>query len=326
VAGDSVDGGAGTDTIQISTVAQAAAISAAANANITTVEIISAANATVGLTIDLSNQTETFSSISGGSGNDVIVTHFANNTETVNGGAGTDTLKVTTAAEATNVSNAVAGRIVGIEVLDFSGVNAAVTVSMGNMLNTSNYKYIGTAFADNLSAHNTLASTTGDTLVGGAGNDTLAGGTGHDTFAFEATAAGNGLDRITGFTKTGAAFDTLQVSSFLTSLNTTNLFSNGTTTANIAATAYDQHVVLINSTADLSTTLGFNSVFGAGAGHLSLLTSDTQKAVLIEGATANGGTDKMYYVTHDAQGTHVTQVANLVGVSTFIAGTDVHVA
>ena len=352
--GDTVDGGAGTDTIQINTASDATAIAAAVNAAIVNVEVITAANATAGVTLDLHNQTEAFTSINGsnfadtiigtaattnkiyaGGGNDTIIGY--SNAATVDGGAGIDTLKVLTAADATNVSNTTVTKLLNVEVLDFSsvpvtGTNTGVTVSMGNF-NTGaggtavNFKYIGSAFNDTLTAHNTLTTTTGDTLQGGAGNDTLTGGTGHDTFAFEATAAANGLDTINSFTKTGTAYDTLQVSSFLTGLNATNLFLTGTGFANVAATAYDQHVVLLNSTQDLSTTAGFNAVFGAGAGHLALLTADTQKAVLIEGTTGNNtGNDKMYYVTHDAQGTHVTQVATLVGVGQFAAATDVHVA
>jgi Ca2+-binding RTX toxin-like protein len=344
VSGDTVDGGAGTDTISIVSARDALAISNAGDAQIANnVEIISAANATAGVTLNLSNQTEGFTSINGSAFADVITGSGNNNNRiysgagndtingysssaTVDGGAGTDTIKVSTVADASNVSNTTTAKLLNIEVLDFSSVNAGVTVRMANMANSSTFKYIGSGFADTLAAHNTATSNTGDTLVGGAGNDSLSGGTGHDTFAFEATAAGNGLDTITGFTKTGTAFDTLQVSSFLTALNGTNLYLTGSAFTNVAATAYDQHVVLINSTADLATTNGFNSVFGAGAGHLALFTSDAQKAVLIEGTTANNSTDKMYYVTHDNTGTHVTQVASLVGVGQFAAATDVHVA
>jgi hypothetical protein len=73
-------------------------------------------------------------------------------------------------------------------------------------------------------------------------------------------------------TKAGSSFDTLQVSSFLTNLNATNLFVNGST-PNATASAYDQHVGLMsNSNADLTTTLGFNTIFGTNAGQLALST------------------------------------------------------
>ncbi|SMC31109.1 peroxidase family protein [Polynucleobacter kasalickyi] len=343
-AGDTVDGGTQTDTIEINSARDALAISAAVNAAVVNVEVISAANAAAGVTIDLTNQTESFTSINGsafadmitgatsttnkiyaGAGNDTI--NGYSNAATVDGGAGTDTIKVFTTTDASNVSNATAARLLNIEVLDFSSVNAGVTVRMANMANSTTLKYVGSGFADTLAAHNTATTNTGDTLVGGAGNDSLAGGTGHDTFAFETTAAGNGLDTITGFTKTGAAFDTLQVSSFLTNLNATNVFSNGSSTANVAASAYDQHVVLINSTVDLSNSANWSGIFGNGAGHLGAFTNDTQKAVLIEGTTGNNtGTDKMYYVSYSGGAMHVDQVASLVGVGQFTAGTDVHVA
>jgi Ca2+-binding RTX toxin-like protein len=343
-AGDSVDGGAGTDTISIVSARDASAISAASDAQIANnVEIISAANATAGVTLNLSNQTESYTSINGsafadvitgsgnnnnriysGAGNDTI--NGYSNSATVDGGAGTDTLKVYTTADASNVSNTTTAKLLNIEVLDFSSVNAGVTVRMANMANSTTLKYVGSGFADTLTAHNTATTNTGDTLVGGAGNDSLAGGTGHDTFAFAATAAGNGLDTITGFTKTGAAFDTLQVSSFLTSLNGTNVFSNGTSTANVAAADYNNHVVLINSTVDLSNSANWGGIFGNGVGHLGAFTNDTQKAVLIEGTTANNSTDKMYYVTYSNGAMHVDQVASLVGVGQFAAATDVHVA
>jgi Ca2+-binding RTX toxin-like protein len=122
-----------------------------------------------------------------GSGfNDTIIGYAT--AETVNGGAGTDTLKVLTVGDATNVSNTLQNKLVSVEVLDFSSVGAGVTVSMGNFSTgagrSNNFKYVGSAFGDNLTAHTTLNTTSGDTLQGGGGNDTLTGGTGHDTFAF----------------------------------------------------------------------------------------------------------------------------------------------
>jgi Ca2+-binding RTX toxin-like protein len=75
----------------------------------------------------------------------------------------------------------------------------------------------GTAGVDYIiggSVANTISGFAGnDTIDGGTGNDTLSGGVGADSFVY--SAKGFGKDVITDFTATGAAQDTLRVSSAL---------------------------------------------------------------------------------------------------------------
>ncbi|GAA0029143.1 calcium-binding protein [Bradyrhizobium ottawaense] len=87
-----LDGGAGTDTLQVN-----ANFTSTSNSQIANIENV---NLTTAVTLNLSNQTEGFTitgssgadSITAGAGNDTIL--GAQNDTLLNGGAGTDTLQV----------------------------------------------------------------------------------------------------------------------------------------------------------------------------------------------------------------------------------------
>ena len=104
-------------------------------------------------------------SITAGSGNDTIV--GAANDTLLDGGAGTDTLKI--GASFTSTSDA---QIVNIE-------NVTLTAT-GTTLNLSNQT----------EGFNITGSSGADTITGGSGNDTITGGVGADTMT-----GGAGADR-----------------------------------------------------------------------------------------------------------------------------------
>ncbi|MFK4564756.1 Ig-like domain-containing protein [Bradyrhizobium ottawaense] len=150
-----LDGGAGTDTLQVN-----ANFTSTSNSQIANIENV---NLTTAVTLNLSNQTEGFTitgssgadSITAGAGNDTIL--GAQNDTLLNGGAGTDTLQV--GANFTSTSN---GQIVNIETVTLA---TAVTLNLSNQ--TEGFTITG--------------SGSSDTITGGTGADTISAGGGNDT-------------------------------------------------------------------------------------------------------------------------------------------------
>ena len=201
---DTIIGGTGTDTLQLS-----ASYAPAADGNLTGVDIVTAAGATVGVTINLSNQTDTFTriigsdyddfiygvpgkndSIFGGSGNDTIVGFSG--TDTVDGGGGTNVLQMSaTSADLTGAPNA---NLTNIATVDFSSAAAAVTVNLGGQFEAINI--IGSGKADTITA-----AGGGGIITGGGGADTITAGAGADIVKYLVAADSQGLnrDQVNGF-------------------------------------------------------------------------------------------------------------------------------
>ena len=132
--------------------------------------------------------------MNGDAGNDVIfIRSNAAQTDTMNGGAGTDTIRL----DAATVDIVLSGtqRISGIE--GFEGGGRAVLGSAGNdVLNFSIFAAVtGVASIQGLNGNDTITgSVAADQIIGGGGNDTLFGGPGDqltgnagaDRFAFNA--------------------------------------------------------------------------------------------------------------------------------------------
>ncbi len=178
-----LDGGAGTDLLQVG-----ANFTSTSNAQIANIENVTL---TAAATLDLSNQTEGFA-ITGSSGVDTIT--GGSGADTVAGGAGADTLN----------GNG------GTDTADYSASSAAVTVDLtaataqtstgdasGDVL--SNFENVtGSNFQDTLTGTSGVNVLDGggnsDTLIGLGGADTLIGGSGNDFADYSASAAGVTVD------------------------------------------------------------------------------------------------------------------------------------
>ena len=219
---DTVNGNAGNDTITLT--ATSTSLNAASDAQISGIELVSAATAGAGVTISLAGQTEAIA-ISGGAGGDTLIGGSGANAidggagddtlsgglgdDTLTGGAGTDTATfVNPASEQAFTLNAngtitITGQPVtpqstplegtdtlsSIEILRFGGIDLAL-VTGTNAAGTTT----GTAANELI-----LGFDGNDTLNGGDGNDVIYGGNGNDTVN-----GGNGDDIIV-YTAVGAA-------------------------------------------------------------------------------------------------------------------------
>ena len=219
---------AGTDTLNVG-----ASFTSTSDAQIVNIENVTL---TAASTLNLSNQTEGFTItgssgvdfITAGSGNDTIV--GAVNDTLLDGGAGTDTLKI--GASFTSTSDA---QIVNIE-------NVTLTAS-GTTLNLSNQT----------EAFNIIGSSGADTITGGSGNDTITGGAGADTMT-----GGSGADRFviatggntvvlggSGNSGTISGYDV--ITDFATASDTLDLQGTAAAAANTAGTTGAQSTLQIGS-------------------------------------------------------------------------------
>jgi Ca2+-binding RTX toxin-like protein len=208
---DSIDGEADTDTLQL-----AANYAPVADANLTNVEIVDGSGVVAGININLGNQTEGFTSIIGGTGNDTLTGGSgadtitgdsgadvitgglgddnlsggagndtfvgADNGDTIDGGADTDTLQ-----PSANYTPAADANLEGVENVTVTGNLAPVDINLSNQL--------GEPFTVVLSGMgDTITTSDGnDTIIGGNGNDSITAGDGNNTVF-----GGGGYDTITG--------------------------------------------------------------------------------------------------------------------------------
>jgi Ca2+-binding RTX toxin-like protein len=199
-AGDTVNGGTGNDTLNVT------ANLVATDAQVTSIENVSAAGASVGVSIDLGNQlTEGFvvtgslqndtitggggaDNINGSGGNDVIVGFTG--ADTVNGGAGTNnTIQLQT--NSTDLNSASDARITSIQTIDASAGFGSFDINLSNQ--TEGFKVLGSNSADTITGGigaDSISSGNGaDVINGFVGNDTVDGGTGIDVIKLTATSA-----------------------------------------------------------------------------------------------------------------------------------------
>lgn len=266
---DTVDGGAGTDTVALTSNTAIAAtnfnsvknIEAITLANINTTVAITTQDTLVaaGATLMISNAANSgvltfigsaetngkfnitggtgIDSITGGSGDDtfIFVAGTGLTTDTVNGGTGTDTVTLTgttaiTAAQFNNVSN-----IEAITLPNMINTVVAITtvdalVAVGAVLTLSNTANSGVL------TFNGAAETNGTfNITGGSGNDSITGGSGNDTLV-----GGNGNDSITAGlgndTLSGEAGNDTFTLVAITGLTSGDTIDGGTGTDTIALT------------------------------------------------------------------------------------------
>lgn len=181
---DVINGGSGRDTLEL--VTTSADLNSAANDQLVSVEVVTAENASSGVTISLANQSEGFTiagsalsdnirggagrdTISAGDGDDVIVGFTSG--DVVNGGAGRDTLVVLETS--TGLNGASNTQLVNVEVVSAANAAAGVTIDLSRQ--SEGFDVEGSGWSDVL-----IGSSGNDRISGGGGNDTIRGGAGAD--------------------------------------------------------------------------------------------------------------------------------------------------
>ncbi len=137
--------------------------------------------------------------LSGGLGNDVFqYTGAANGFDSVDGGAGTDTISAL--ANSTVIGLSLLTGVETISVGTFTGVSIAGS-TLNDNLNFSTATLTGITKIDGGTGDDIIVGSAGiDTILGSGGNDTLSGGLGNDIFQYTGTA--NGFDAVDGGTGT----------------------------------------------------------------------------------------------------------------------------
>ncbi len=187
---DTVDGGFGEDRLVLTS-----DLNNITNAQLVSIETISAADAVRGLTINLVAQNERINvigsafsdTVTGGVGLDIIssgggddVIKGFSSADTIDGGAGFDTLVLTVTS--TNLNSATDSQLTNVEAISAIGSTLGVNISL--TAQTEGFKLTGSAYSD------TLRGGAGDDqFYGFNGSDIVDGGKGADTLLLQATSA-----------------------------------------------------------------------------------------------------------------------------------------
>lgn len=359
----------GTNTAKAVTVTSA-------TSGITTISgnFVSGSSITTGAAKDSITLGTGFASYSTGDGDDAISGTVAQlntgaNFNTINGGAGTDTLTISDAAAFTIVDNNLS-KLSGIEKIvvtstttgnqsittggwfdaafKASGVDLTTTSSDGNItIDMTSFTgaakitatSVGTGAGkgalsiqtgsgnDEITASAasagdagtiktfdgndkiTTASTEAFDLTGGKGNDTITlGSSGIETINFESTAANNGVDTITGFTF-GGTKDVLQFKNFVGAAEAESLAATIAGSTDASA----KNVVTLTDIQDLTA-----SNFGGTASATVLKTAANQKLVVIaDKANDADAIQNIYFVTTDASNVATVTLVGTINEGTF---------
>ena len=254
-------------------------------------------NVDTGITINLANQSEGFTSITGGMGDDTITGGKGNDTLLGSGGSNTfnvlsgkdtildfnpdsndgDTLHVASKATATIVltqnltqtNHITLDKTASLTILlnydnDITSVDVSwqETGSKGFVIQNSKTQGVVIIGSDN--ADSIVAGAGGDTISSGLGNDTLIGGSGSDTFVFDsAINSKTNVDKISGFT---SGQDTIELLSSIFGGTTTPAISS-ITDSNFISNERGSQPNHGNYNFLYSTSKGTLSYDADGAGH-----------------------------------------------------------
>ena len=299
-AADIIDGGAGANTLNVTGDG-----TATTDANLKNVQTVNwtpddASNAR---TLNLTGQTENFTINVGaygapgkaatlllGAGNDTIILanagNFATNEDVINGGGGTNTLRV----DAGNLVATNDADLVNIASIILNG--AGQTLTLTNQ--TENFTIIGSAGNDSITGGGGNDSITGgagnDTIVGSLGNDTLLGGDGDDQFTFA-----TGLLTATTVIDGGAGTNTLNVTGNGTATTDANL--KNVQTVNWTSTAGNDVFTLANQTEaftlNLDLTAAGNDTITSGDGNDTITVTNATSWTTGDVINGGGGTDTL---------------------------------
>ena len=206
---------------------------------------------------------------------------------------GAATLKVTTVATG-------AGGTISVQTgsgNDIVTVSAAAAGTAGSVLTYDGNDKITTANTEDFA------------ITAGKGNDTIVlGSTGKETVTYEATAANNGADTITGF-EFGATKDVLQFKNFVGAAEAESL--NQTIAGSVNASALN--VLTLTDIQDLTA-----ANFGATASATVIRTAASQKLVVIADKAADlDAIQDVYYVTTDASNVATVTLVGTINEGTF---------
>ena len=228
----------------------------------------------------------------------------------------------------------------GVSSIDGSALSGAgYTASMAGV--TQGVAFVGSAFADVVTGGNGVDNfNTGsgiDTIVDGAGADIIRAGGGDDIInlandsasdriVFEATAAANGNDAISGFTGGSTNGDVLDVSAFLGKAASTQIVNGDTyvggvaqddgplgSGGNVSANA-GSNVIVIRFDTDV-TPANILTTINGGAGNLTLA-AESKYVIALDTATGAGGAHNLYYVQTGLNGSVLAENIQLVGTVT----------
>jgi len=296
--------------------------------NTTSLDLIDASGFTGALTLT-SIARANGATVKLGGGDDSInfvTTSHAGNTMT--GGSGTDTIVFTGATTAnivvdlsssTDQITNLAGAANTATQTGFESVTATAITSSG--INVTGSSSTNTVLGSNQA--DTITSGTGAMNVQpDGGNDVITGGSGIDTITFEATAALNGVDTITGFTL-GTSKDVLNPNNFLNvaEMNAVLTADPATTTA---AASDVTLLVDINSGQDITTALGLTTAVASGGEYENIDMAANGSGIFVT-ASSNGTSVTQHVFLATADGSSVitpVKVATIgsVDIDSFVAG------
>ncbi len=301
---DTIDGGAGIDTIAL----DSAAVNSADIG--VTLNDTGPATAIGGWQTDFLN----FENVRGNAGTNAITGNSQANllqglggNDTLSGGAGNDTIEGGTGddiVEGGTGADVLDGGA-GTDTLSYAGSAAGVTVDIANSTASggdaqgdtiSNFENLtGSAQNDSLTGNsgaNVISGGAGDdTVNGGAGADTLDGGAGTDTLSYAGSAAGVTVNLATNTATGGDA----QGDTFSNFENVTGSSQDDTLTGNAAANVLDGGAGndLLDGGAGNDTLLGGagNDTLQGGAGNDTLTGGDGADTFILDGSSADVITD-----------------------------------
>jgi len=325
--GDSIDGGAGTDTLVISggVPANTIAINAGSTTNqfnvagvtikgferfdhsgfLGTINFVGSTGndwVTTGAGADTLNGGIGVDTLSGGLGNDNYIVDSTTDVITENVGEGTDTIQSSISFNLATVNNIENLTLIGTTTINGTG-------NSGNNALTGN------------SANNTLIGSLGlDTLNGGAGVDSLVGGTGNDTYIVDTITdyivenAGEGTDTI----QSAVNFNLLVFSNIenLTLTGTAAINGTGNSGANVLTGNSSANVLNGRSGNDILTGAAGKDTLTGGAGidrfgYRILTDSILANFDVITDFNANASNDLFLVTTTRSGFTNVGAVATL---------------
>ena len=277
--------------------------------------------------------------LTGGIGIDTFTVQVSNATNdlttlSVTGGVGADSLTLGTGAAATTTTGLTLSSIETLTVDNTAAVTvnasavSAQTIALNGAGATDILGLTGTDSADTIDLTTTSSTGIKLSIDAGKGNDTIklsSDADSDDTVVFEATAADNGNDTITGFQST-ATGDVLDFNAFVNTdgvvWGTASSDTGSTTAINLGVgtnAVYDiASKVVFMDNADFTDTAAIKAGISDATGASNLGLADGAKAVIIYGdindtAAATSGTLSVYYITG---ATGATDTLTLVGTVT----------
>ena len=284
--GETIDGGTGTDTIQLTSGSNTVDFS---TGRLISVESLTSGNGSDNVTMSAAQYTG-FTNINLGGGTDTLNVNVSgtvdisasgtpslnsvenvnmtgtsgadtikltgsqlNAFESINLGAGTDTINITSTS--TGLNNLSNNALQNVEIISAAGAAAGVNINLSNQ--NESFQIIGSNNNDTLTGGNGV-----DTISGGAGNDVIHGGGGGDTII-----GGAGADKLFG-----------------DSANDTFLLANGDFAAGETIDGGDGHdqIVLSNPTTvdfSIGTVNSIGTLIGSGGSDTVTMTSDLFNAI-----------------------------------------------